>query len=64
MGKNLKIMETMKIKPNIWNNECEELLAEWSEKASCCRWLHGRCEKSYRTWYYCFSIPVTSFYPH
>ena len=44
--------------PNIWNNECEELLAEWSEKASCYRWLHGRCEKSYRTWYYCFSIPV------
>ena len=43
---------------NIWNKECEELLAEWSEKASCYRWLHGRCEKSYRTWYYCFSIPV------
>ena len=20
--------------PNIWNKECEELLAEWSEKAS------------------------------
>ena len=41
-----------------WTIECEELLAEWSEKASCYRWLHGRCEKSYRTWYYCFSIPV------
>ena len=27
-------------------------------KASCYRWLHGRSEKSYRTWYYCFSIPV------
>ena len=39
-------------------DECEELLAEWSEKASCYRWLHGRCEKSYRKWYYCFSIPV------
>ena len=43
---------------NIWTDECEALLAEWSEKASCYRWLHGRCEKSYRVWYYCFSIPV------
>ena len=43
---------------NIWTDECENLLAEWSEKASCYRWLHGRCEKSYRIWYYCFSIPV------
>ena len=43
---------------NIWNKECEELLAEWSEKASCYRWLHGRCEKRYRKWYYSFSIPV------
>ena len=41
-----------------WSDECEALLAEWSEKASCYRWLHGRSEKSYRTWYYCFSIPV------
>tara|TARA_B100001123_G_C15326878_1_gene1029870 strand:+ start:2883 stop:3833 length:951 start_codon:yes stop_codon:yes gene_type:complete len=41
-----------------WTDECEKLLAEWSEKASCYRWLHGRCEKSYRNWYYCFSIPV------
>ena len=43
---------------NIWNDECELLLADWSEKASCYRWLHGRCEKSYKKWYYCFSIPV------
>ena len=35
---------------NIWNKECEELLAEWSEKASCYRWLHGRCEKNYRNY--------------
>lgn len=28
-----------------WTPECEKLLAEWSEKASCYRWLHGRCEK-------------------
>ncbi len=41
-----------------WTDECEALLAEWSEKASCYRWLHGRSEKNYRIWYYCFSIPV------
>lgn len=43
---------------DVWTDECEELLAEWSEKASCYRWLHGRCEKNYQKWYYCFSIPV------
>ena len=43
---------------NIWTPECEKLLAEWSEKASCYRWLHGRCEKKYQRSYYCFSIPV------
>ena len=37
---------------NVWTDECEALLAEWSEKASCYRWLHGRCEKNYRKWYY------------
>ena len=41
-----------------WSEECEKLLAEWSEKASCYRWLHARSEKNYRRWYYCFSIPV------
>lgn len=46
------------LKENIWNEECEALLAEWSEKASCYRWLHGRSEKIYRSWYYSFSIPV------
>ena len=42
----------------IWTEECEELLAEWSEKASCYRWLHGRSEKKYKRKYYRFSIPV------
>ena len=39
-----------------WTPECEELLAEWSEKASCFRWLHARCEKRYRLRYYAFSV--------
>ena len=53
-------MESKKNKKDedLWTDECEKLLAEWSEKASCYRWLHGRCEKSYQRWYYCFSIPV------
>ena len=41
-----------------WSDETELLLKEWSEKASCFRWLHSRCEKKYRFRYYCFSIPV------
>jgi len=41
-----------------WTPECEDLLAEWSEKASCFRWLHARCEKRYRLRYYAFSVPV------
>ena len=54
----LKNIKKVNEEDNIWTDECEALLAEWSEKASCYRWLHGRCEKSYRHWYYCFSIPV------
>jgi len=41
-----------------WALETEILLATWSEKASCMRWLHGRSEKKYKKRYYCFSIPV------
>ena len=56
--KDKKEVKLNKATDDVWTDECEELLAEWSEKASCYRWLHGRCEKSYRKWYYCFSIPV------
>jgi hypothetical protein len=41
-----------------WTPECERLLADWSEKASCFRWLHARSEKKYRQRYYAFAIPV------
>lgn len=41
-----------------WSDECEILLKEWSEKASCYRWLYNRSEKKYRRRYYSFSIPV------
>ena len=42
----------------IWTPEQEELLAEWSEKATCYRWLHSRSEKRYRCRNYTFTIPV------
>ena len=42
----------------IWTREQEELLAEWSEKATCYRWLHSRSEKRYRCRNYTFTIPV------
>jgi len=41
-----------------WTEAQEELLAEWSEKAACFRWLHSRSEKSYRKKNYSFTIPV------
>ena len=43
---------------NIWTREQEELLAEWSEKASCYRWLHNKAEKKFRRGNYAFTIPV------
>jgi len=41
-----------------WSLEVEKLLCEWSEKASCYRWLYNKSEKKYRRRYYLFSIPV------
>ena len=41
-----------------WTLEQEELLAEWSEKAACYRWLHNQSEKYYRVRNYAFTIPV------
>ncbi len=41
-----------------WTKEQESLLAEWAEKSSCYRWLHGRAEKKYRRSNYAFTIPV------
>ena len=41
-----------------WTSAQEELLAEWSEKATCFRWLHSRSEKSYRKKNYSYTIPV------
>ena len=50
--------EKMKDLHSKWTKEQENLLAEWAEKASCYRWLHGRAEKKYRRSNYSFTIPV------
>jgi len=42
----------------IWTSGQEDILAEWSEKGSCYRWLHSRAEKKYRCRNYAFTIPV------
>ena len=47
-----------KAKSQVWTKEQENLLAEWSEKASAYRWLHSRSEKRYRCRNYSFTIPV------
>ena len=31
-----------------WSPECEELLADWSEIASCYSWLHNYSQRKYR----------------
>ena len=56
--KNGKKDETEDILFSKWTKEQEGLLAEWAEKASCYRWLHGRAEKKYRRSNYAFTIPV------
>ena len=43
---------------NIWTREQEELLAEWSEKAQCYRWLHGNAERKYKRGHFGFTIPI------
>jgi len=59
--KKVVVVYMVKVNPEeleIWSDECERLLAEWSEKSSCYRWLHAKSEKKYRKRYYSFSIPV------
>jgi hypothetical protein len=59
MNGDLTTMKNNNKKSDIkWTKEQEELLAEWSEKATCYRWLHSRSEKLYRARNYTFTIPV------
>lgn len=43
---------------NGWTKEQEDLMAEWSDKAACYRWLHDRCEKKYSRYNMSLTIPV------
>jgi hypothetical protein len=54
----MELLKKDKKKIVAWTREQEELLAEWSEKATCYRWLHSRSEKRYRGFNYTFTIPV------
>ena len=56
LKKNDKITKDTSIQK--WTSAHEQLLAEWSEKATCFRWLHSRSEKAYRFRNYSFTIPV------
>ena len=56
LKKNDKIPKDISIQK--WTSAQEQLLAEWSEKATCFRWLHSRSEKAYRFRNYSFTIPV------
>lgn len=43
---------------NGWTKQQENLMAEWSDKAACYRWLHDRCEKKYSGYNMRMTIPV------
>lgn len=43
---------------NGWTKQQEVLMAEWSDKAGCYRWLHDRCEKKYSLMNMWITIPV------
>ena len=54
----IKKKDPKKEPKQVWTKALEDLLAEWSDKATCFRWLHSRSEKSYRGKNYLFTIPV------
>lgn len=43
---------------NGWTKQQELLMAEWSDKAGCYRWLHDRCEKKFSSKNMMITIPV------
>jgi hypothetical protein len=43
---------------NGWTKQQEALMAEWSDKAGCYRWLHDRCEKKFSRQNMSITIPV------
>ena len=52
-------VENKKKKPNNgWTSEQEELMANWSDIASCYRLLHDQTEKRYNRFNMAMTIPV------
>lgn len=43
---------------NGWSKEQEKLMAEWSDIASCYKWIHDKSEKIYHTRYAWINLPV------
>lgn len=41
-----------------WSPECEELLADWSEIASCYAWLHNYSQRKYKRKYHSLQLPI------
>lgn len=61
MGDTSSVTDTKKVGtgPKIpWSRDQEELLATWSDKAACYRWLHDKTEKRFTTYNSWFTIPV------
>jgi len=52
------MLKTARLPNNGWTVEQEELLAEWSDKGLCYRWLHDRTEKKYTRMNAVFTIPI------
>jgi hypothetical protein len=52
------MLKMAKLPNNGWTPEQEELLAEWSDKGLCYRWLHDKTEKKYTRLNAMFTIPI------
>lgn len=52
------MLKVAKLTNNGWTPEQEELLAEWSDKGLCYRWLHDRTEKKFTRLNAMFTIPI------
>lgn len=41
-----------------WSPECEDLLADWSEIATCYAWLHNYSQRKYKKKYHGLQVPI------
>ena len=57
IDKHSSVSEDIMFDPT-WTPEQEQILARWSEKGQCYRWLHTEAERTFRKGHYRFAIPV------